>query len=145
MLPDNAEMLNMTFDPPLDITKYVITMKMLFPTVGKSQTDLDHTFDLASKKIIDVAEKYDVPQAVMRHGLFDPNYYGKPQSIVRLALASARSQERQMADDEYILKVFDNFYLKNIESVMESWDEVMTVKGVELVSLNEFDRQVFSS
>ena len=146
LLPDSAEMLAMHFDPPLEVTKYIITMQMLFPTIGKTQTDLDKTLEYASQKIVNMAEKYDLPQAVRRHGLFDPNYYGKPQSILRLALASARSQGKQTTDDEWVMKVFDQFYLKNMETIMEAWEDIMTSKGVELVSLKEeFDRQVLKS
>lgn len=143
LLPDSAEMLAMHFDPPLEVTKYIITMQMLFPTIGKTQTDLEKTLEYASQKIVNLAEKYDMPQTVRRYGLFDPSYYGKPQSILRLALASARSQGKQTTDDKWAMKVFDDFYLKNMETIMETWEEVMTSKGVELVSLKEeFDRQV---
>lgn len=143
ILPDNAEMLPMHFDPPLEITKYVITMQMMFPTIGKTQTDLGKTLDFASQKIVNLAEKYDLPQAVRRYGLFDPSYYGKPQSILRLALASARSQGKQTTDNEWITKVFEEFYLKNLENTLETWGDIMTPKGVELVSIkSEFDRQV---
>jgi hypothetical protein len=142
LLPDNAEMLKMSFDPPLEVTKYIITMQMMFPTVGKRRADLDETLELASKKIVDIGEKYQLPQAVKRHGLFDPNYYGKPQSILRLALASARSQAKQTMNNEWIMKVFDEIYLKNVVTIMDAWEDIMTSKGVELVSLDEFDRQV---
>lgn len=143
ILPDNAEMLPMHFDPPLEVTKYVITMQMTFPTIGKTQADLNKTLDLAGQKIVKLAEKYDLPQAVRRYGLFDPSYYGKPQSIVRLALASARSQGKQTANNEWITKVFDEFYLKNMESTLETWEDIMTSKGVEMVSIEStFDRQV---
>jgi hypothetical protein len=143
ILPDSAEMVPMHFDPPLEVTKYVITMQMMFPTIGKTQADLNKTLDFASQKIVNLAEKYDLPQAVRRYGLFDPSYYGKPQSILRLALASARSQEKHTADNEWITKVFDEFYLKNMESTLETWEDIMTSKGVEMVSIeSEFDRQV---
>lgn len=143
LLPDNVEMLRMSyFDPPLEVTKYLITMKMLFPTIGNVQADIDPILDSASKKIVDTAESYDMPQAVRKHGLFDPNYYGKPQSVLRLALASARSEEKLGVNKDYVLKTFDDFYLKNLETVLDSWEDVMSSKGIELVSLNEFDRQV---
>jgi hypothetical protein len=143
ILPDNAEMLPMHFDPPLEVTKYVITMQMTFPTIGKTQADLNRTLDFAGQKIVNLAEKYDLPQAVRRYGLFDPSYYGKPQSILRLALASARSQGKHTADNEWITKVFDEFYLKNMESTLETWEDIMTPKGVEMVTIkSEFDRQV---
>ncbi len=142
LLPDSTEMLKINNDTPLEAIKYLITMKMLFPTVGKTQTDLETTLERASQKLIKTAERFDIPQAVRRHGLFDSNFYGKPQSIVRLALASARSQQRLTADNDYISHVFESYYLKNTEMIMESWDELMTPKGVEIISLNEFDRQV---
>ena len=143
LLLDSAEMLAMHFDPPLEVTKYIITMQMLFPTIGKTQTDIDKILEYTSQKILNLAEKYDLPQTVRRHGLFDPSYYGKPQSILRLALASARAQEKQIADEKWAMDAFNAFYLKNMETIMETWDEVMTSKGVEMVSLKkEFDRQV---
>lgn len=142
LLPDNAEMLKMNFDPPLEVTKYIITMQMLFPTLGKTQTDIDGMLSKASKKIVDIAEKYDIPQTVRKHGLFDPSYYGKPQSILRLGLASARSEEKQSTNEEELMRLFNNIYLKNMETIMEAWDDIFTTKGVEIVSLDEFDRQL---
>ena len=143
LLPDNAEMLPMHFDPPLEVTKYIITMQMMFPTVGKTQTDLDKTLDFAGQRIVNLAEKYELPGAVRRYGLFDPSYYGKPQSILRLALAAARSQGKDTTDNEWITRIFDEYYLKNIENIMEAWEDIMTCKGVELVSIKrEFDKQV---
>ena len=142
LLPDSAEMLAMRFDPPLEVTKYIITMQMLFPAIGKTQTDLDKTLEHASQKVVNLATEYDLPQAVQRHGLFDSNYYGKPQSILRLALASARSQGMQNADDDWVMKVFESFYLKNMKNILDTWEDIVTPKGVEMVSLKEFDRQV---
>ncbi len=142
LLPDSAEMLKMSFDPPLEITKYILTMQMMTPTVGKVQTDFNDTLEKVGQKIVNFAERYDMPEAVKRHGLFDPNYYGKPQSILRLGLATARSQEKKSVDNELVMKAFDDYFQKNIESIMEAWPEIMTSKGVELISLREFDRQV---
>ena len=142
LLPDNVEMLRGNFDPPLEITKYVITMQMLFPTLGKTQADLDLILAKTSNSLIDLAEKYDIPQTVRRHGLFDPSYYGKPQSIVRLGLASARSKVKQNTTNEELMRLFNTLYLKNMESIMDTWDDLFTRKGVEMVSLNQFDRQL---
>jgi hypothetical protein len=142
LLPDNVEMIKMNFDPPLEVTKYIITMQMLHPTLGKNQTDIDDMLAIASNSIIDIAEKYDIPQTVRRHGLFDPSYYGKPQSILRLGLASARSEERQSTDNEELMRLFNSVYMKNMETVMEAWDDIFTKKGIELVSLDEYDRQL---
>ena len=143
ILENSAEMHPMHFDPPLEVTKYIITMQMLFPTVGKTQKDLTNTLEKASQKIIGVAEKYDLPHEVQRYGIFDANYYGKPQSSLRLALSSARSQQISTVDDDLVFKTIENYYVKNIEAVYEAWGDLFTRKGVEMVSLNEFDRQVF--
>jgi len=143
ILPDEVEMLRMHFDPPLEVTKYVVTMQMMFPTIGKTQEDLNNTLEKASQKVLDIAEKYDVPQEVQQHGLFDANYYGKPQSMLRLALSSARSQQIQTVDNNLVFKAFEAFYVKNIETVFDAWADMFTAKGVEMASLNEDDRQVF--
>ncbi|MDR0470817.1 MAG: hypothetical protein LBH79_03680 [Nitrososphaerota archaeon] len=142
ILERSAEMHPMRFDPPLDVTKYILTMQMLFPTIGKTQADLNTTLEKASQKIINVAEKYDLPKEVQRHGLFDANYYGKPQSSLRLALSSARSQQITTVDDTLVFKAIEDFYVKNIENVFEAWEDLFTPGGVEMVSLSEFDRQV---
>ncbi|MCL2360003.1 hypothetical protein [Candidatus Bathycorpusculum sp.] len=142
ILQNSAEMRPMRFDPPLDVTKYIVTMQMLFPTVGKTQEDLNNTLEKASQKILNIAEKYDLPQEVQRHGIFDANYYGKPQSSLRLALSSARSQQIPTVDDNLVYKAIEDFYVKNIENIFEAWDDLFTSKGIELVSLSEFDRQV---
>lgn len=143
LLPDNAEMLRMNVDPPLEVTKYLITMQMMFPTIGKTKMDLTTSVECASQRIVDLVEKYDLPPLVQRHALFDPNYYGKPQSILRLALASARSSGKHTVDNGWITQVFDNYFLKNVEILMEEWPDFMTSKGVELASIKEeFDRQV---
>ncbi len=142
LLANSAEMRKMYFDPPLEVTKYIVTMQMLTPTIGKTQDDIDNTLEQTSQKIISIAEKFDMPQEVQQHHIFDANYYGKPQSTLRLALASARSQEIDSVDNQMVSKAFDNFYLKNLEEIFEAWDDLFTTKGVELASLNEFDRSV---
>ena len=142
LLPDNVEMLKMNFDPPLEVTKYIITMQMLHPTLGKTQADFEEMLSITSSNIIEIAEKYDIPQTVRSHGLFDPSYYGKPQSILRLGLASARTEEKQSTDNEELIRLFHSVFMKNMETVMEAWDEVFTKKGVEIASLDEFDRQL---
>jgi hypothetical protein len=118
------------------------TMKMLFPTIGKTQSDIEVALDKTSQKLVEMAEKYDLPSEVQQHGLFDPNYYGKPQSILRLALASARSQESTSIDDKEVLKVFETFYLKNLNNITEAWEDLFNRKGVEVASLNEYDRTI---
>ena len=143
ILPDSVEMHRMNFDPSLEVTKYIVTMQMLFPTIGKTQEDLNCTLEKASQKVLNIAEKYDLPQEVQQHGLFDANYYGKPQSMLRLALSSARSKQIPIVDNDLVFKSFEDFYVKNIETVFEAWDDMFTTKGVEVVSLNEDDRQIF--
>jgi hypothetical protein len=142
ILPDEVEMRRMHFEPPLEVTKYIVTMQMLFPTIGNTLEDLNSTLEKAGQKVLDIAEKYDVPQAVRQHGLFDANYYGRPQSMLRLALSSARSQQIQTVDNDLVSKAFEDFYAKNFETIFEAWEDMFTVKGVEMVSLNEADRQI---
>jgi hypothetical protein len=142
LLPDSAEMMKVSADPPLDVIKYIITMQMRHPTLGRTEDDLDKMLAIISNSVIEVAEKYDIPQTVRRHGLFDPNYYGKPQSILRLGLATARADGKQMTDTEELTKLFYSFFMKNMEAVMESWDDLFTVKGVEMASLDESDRRI---
>lgn len=139
----NVEKRKMNVDPPFEVAKYVITSKMTYPTVGNSRTDIEQVLGETSLKIIKLAEKFDVPHLVRRHAVFDPNYYGKPQSILRVALALARAQNKDKIDLEFVSRAFENYYLKNMEIVFESWEDIFTSKGVEIVSLkHELDRYV---
>jgi hypothetical protein len=143
LLPNNVEMRSMNLDPSPEITKYIVTMQTLFPKIGETQKDFEKTLDDASQRIVNLAKKYDLPQSVQKHGLFDPSFYGKPQSILRLAMASARAQEKKSIDEKWVMKVFDEYYLKNMESVMEVWQDIVTPKGIEMLSLKEeLDRQL---
>lgn len=139
----NVEERKINVDPPFEVVKYVVTSKMRYPTVGNSQTDIERVLGETSLKIIKLGEEFDVPHLVRRHALFDPNYYGKPQSILRVALALARAQDKDKIDLEFVIRAFENYCLKNMEIVFESWEDLLTSKGVEIVSLkHELDRYV---
>jgi hypothetical protein len=144
ILPSSAEKRKINVDPPPELIKYIITSKMLYPTIGDSQKDIYQVLEEASSSVIKLTEKFDVPHLVRRHALFDPNYYGKPQSILRVALASARAESRDKIDLEMVKKAFENYILKNIELILDSWEDLTTSKGVELISIkNELDKQIF--
>lgn len=143
LLSSSTEKRPVNIDPPLEITKYIITSQMLYPMIGNTQEDFMKVLDEVSSKVIEIAKRYDVPYLVRRHGLFDSNYYGKPQSILRLALASARANGKNTIDTSWVMKAFDDYCLPNIESNFDSWPEIFTSKGIEIVSLKEeLDRQV---
>jgi hypothetical protein len=143
ILPSTAEKRSINMDPPLEVTKYIVTMQMFHPTVGETQRDFEKVLDEASSKVVELAMKYDVPYLVKKHAILDPQYYGKPQSILRIALASARAHEKSVIDSSWVLKVFNDYCVKNMDLLFEAWPEFFTSKGVEIVSLkNELDRQV---
>jgi hypothetical protein len=143
LLLPNAEMRKINVDPPLEVTKYLITAQMLCPTVGRREEDFTRVLTEASSKIVEVAKSYDLTSEVRRHGIFDPNSYGKPQSILRLALASARTSSQVEIDSTSTMKAFDDIYLKNFKIIYEEWPNLFTSKGIEMASLkNELDRQI---
>lgn len=143
ILPSSTEKRPLKIDPPFEITKYIITSHLWHPTIGESQEDINVILEEASSKLIRLAENFDVPHLIRRYALFDPNYYGKPQSILRIALASARAQCKDKIDSNWVMQVFYNYYLENMKTIFESWEDLITSKGVELVSItNELDRQL---
>jgi len=143
LLPSSAEERSINLDPPPEVTKYIIDAQMNFPTIGTTQVDLEKELESVSSKIVELAAKYNVPSLVQRHGLFDSSYYGRPQSIMRLALASARAYGKQSIDDQWVKKAFNEYYLKNIKTIFDSWPDVFTSKGVEIVTLKEnLDKQI---
>jgi hypothetical protein len=143
LLLSNAEMRKINVDPPLEVTKYLITTQMFCPTVGRTEEDFMRVLNEASSKIVEVAKSYDLASEVRRHGIFDPNSYGKPQSILRLALASARTSSQIEIDHNSTIKAFDDYYLENFKIVYEEWPNLFTSKGIEMVSLkSELERQI---
>ena len=143
ILLSSAEKRNTNVDPPLEVTKYLITTQMLYPTVGKREEDFMNILNEASSKIVEVAKSYDLTPEVRRHGIFDPNSYGKPQSVLRLALASARASSQIEIDNASTMKVFNDYYLENFKIVYEEWPNLFTSKGIEMATLkNELDRQI---
>lgn len=142
-LPSNTEKRRINMDPPMDITKYIISAQMLNPTLGKTHEDLTRVLDETGGKLIALAESYDAPHLVTRNALFDPNYYGKPQSVLRIALARARAHEKNVIDASWVMETFDDYYLPNFESNLEAWPDLVTSKGVELASLKtNLERQL---
>jgi hypothetical protein len=143
LLPPSAEKRRINIDPPLEVTKYIVTTHLFYPTIGETQDDFMKVLDEASSKIIQLAKKKDVPHLVRRHSLFDPNYYGKPQSMLRIALAFARVHGKNAIDTSWTMKAVDDFYVKNMELITEAWPDYFTSKGVETASLkSELDKQV---
>jgi hypothetical protein len=97
----------------------------------------------ASSRIVEVAKSYDLTPEVRRHGIFDPNSYGKPQSILRLALAGARASSRTEVDNTSAMKAFNDYYLENFKILYEEWPNLFTSKGIEIATLkNELDKQI---
>lgn len=143
LLLSSAEMRKINVDPPLEVTKYLITAQMLCPAVGRTEEDFMKVLNDASSKIVEVAKSYDLTSEVRRHGIFDPNAYGKPQSILRLALASARASSQIGIDNDSAMKAFNDYYLKNFKIIYEEWPNLFTSKGIEMASLkSELDRQI---
>jgi hypothetical protein len=142
ILPDSLEQLSVNSDPSPDIIKYIMTQQLFCPTIGNTKDDFYHLLGNAAKKLLDLADSYDIPQAVRSHAVFDPNYYGKPQAILRIASSAARAFNESKVDENWVSKVFEGDCLKNYESILD-WQEYVTVKGVETISIvNEFDRKV---
>jgi hypothetical protein len=131
-------------DPPLEIIKYIATQQMFAPKAGNTKEDFAKLMATASEQLIKTAESYDIPDAAKSHGLFDPNYYGKPQSILRIALSAARALNQKEISDKWISESFERYCLKNYMTILEDLPDIVTRKGVEMVTLErEIDRQIF--
>jgi hypothetical protein len=142
LLPFGVEKRRANVDPPPEITRYIVATHMTSVTAGKTQQELVSSMDLTREKLLDFAKKVDVPHLVARYGLFDLDFYGKPLSIARIALASARAEGKSMISTDDVVKTFDGIIAKNFECIFDSWPQLFTTKGVEIASLTTLEQEI---
>ena len=142
LLPFSAEKRRVNVDPPPEITRYIIATHMTPVSAGKTQQELINSMDLIRERLLHLARQADVPHLVARYGIFDLDFYGKPLSIARIALASARAEGKTMISANDVGKTFDEIIAKNLECIFDAWTQLFTPKGVEIATLTTLEQEI---
>ena len=126
ILNEEVDIAKKRIDPSLEAFKYMQIQHLITPIVL-------NTADVISKvheKVVKLQDRYGIsPQLLARFSILDASYYGKPQSILRLALANARTENKKKISDNnlnYALKMFD----KNFDNTYEVWSDLFTDAGL---------------
>lgn len=128
VLNEEVDIAKKKTDPSLEAFKYMQIQHLITPIVL-------NTADVISKaheKMIKLQDRYGIsPQLLARFSILDASYYGKPQSILRLALANARTEDKKKMSDNnlnYALEMFD----KNFDNTYEVWSDLFTEAGLSI-------------
>jgi hypothetical protein len=146
ILNEEVDIAKKKTDPSLEAFKYMQIQHLITPIVL-------NTADVISKaheKTVKLQDRYDIsPQLLARFSILDASYYGKPQSILRLALANARTEDKKKMSDNnlnYALEMFD----KNFDHTYEVWSDLFTEAGLSthariLLRLSPDERKIIKT
>lgn len=142
-LNEEVDIAKRSVDPSLEAFKYMQIQHLIAPIILNTTEVISKIHD----KIIDLPNRYDIPpQSLARFKILDASYYGKPQSVLRLALANARAEnKKRMLDDNlaYALKMFE----ENFDYNYEVWHDlfpkaVMPIGTRLLLKLSPDERKI---
>ena len=106
-------------DPDFDAFRYMLTQHLLDPVIHNSTEAISRVQD----NLFKLQNSYDIsPTALAKFKILDVSYCGKPQSVVRLALANARGENiRDATTDQvdYAIRAFN----RNFDYIYEIWSE----------------------
>lgn len=106
-------------DADLEAFRYMLTQHLLDPVVHNSSDAISRV----QENLFKLQNSYDIsPTALAKFKILDVGYSGKPQSVVRLALANARGENaREVTTDQvdYAIRAFN----KNFNYIYEIWSE----------------------
>jgi len=120
-LNEETEVVKRRNDPSLEAFKYMQIQHFVAPVVLNATDTINHIHD----KIVNLPERYDVsPQMLARLNVLDASYYGKPQSVLRLALANARTENNERMEANHLNYALDIFE-KNFDYNYEVWQDII--------------------
>ena len=132
-LNEEADITKKRVDPSFEAFKYMQIQHLTAPIIV-------NTTELISKihdTIINLPNRYDIsPQSLARFKILDASYYGKPQSVLRLALANARAEnKKKMLDDNLncALKMFEENFDYNYEVWHDLFPKAVRSIGTRLL------------
>ena len=110
---EELERMNQYEDP--DIYNYLAYMRLTYPAIS---TNINKQLLASSQKVIDWASKQNIPADFLGMGmLFDPNYYGKPDTIQRLALSIARIHDSQ--NSQNYIPIAEKLLFTVLDSILD--------------------------
>jgi hypothetical protein len=114
-LNEEVEVTKKRADPSLEAFKYMQIQHFIAPIV----LDTPEVINKIHDTIVKLPDRYDVsPQLLARFKVLDASYYGKPQSVLRLALANTRTENREKMHENnltYALEIFEDNFDYNFE------------------------------
>lgn len=133
-------------DPSLEAFKYMHIQHFITPIISNTEDIISKVHD----KLIKLQDSYGIPQNVLaRFKILDASYYGKPQSMLRLALANARIDNRKKISNDHVNHAFKMFY-KNFDNIYEVWSDLFTtavipLRAKMLLMLSPDERKIFKT
>lgn len=122
ILNEEVEIFGKKGDPSLEAFKFMLVQHLRTPIIDNSQDIISKVFD----NITRLQERYDLsPEILGRFKILDASYYGKPQSVLRLALANARLGTRGKVTTDNLNFALERFN-KNFDNTYETWLDLYT-------------------
>ncbi|WNZ28755.1 MAG: hypothetical protein IAX21_08890 [Candidatus Bathyarchaeota archaeon] len=119
-LNEEVEYLKKRADPSLDAFKYMQIQHYIAPII----TNTSDMIDKVQETLVKLPERYDVsPQLLARFKFLDASYYGKPQSVMRLALTKTRTENLEKINDNNIKDAIQMFE-ENFDYNFELWRDM---------------------
>ncbi|MCW4022912.1 MAG: hypothetical protein ACOWW1_09460 [archaeon] len=119
-LNEEVEHLKKREDPSLDAFKYMQIQHYIAPII----TDTSNMIDKIQETLVKLQERYDVsPQLLARFKVLDASYYGKPQSVIRLALTKTRTENLEKINDNNVKDALQMFE-ENFDYNFELWRDM---------------------
>jgi hypothetical protein len=132
-LNEEVEVTKKRIDPSLEAFKYMQIQHFISPIIP----DMVKVINRIHDKIVKLPDRYDIPpQLLARFKVLDASYYGKPQSVLRLALANTRTDNREeMAETNltHALEIFEKNFDYNYERWRDMFPEAIIPIGTKLL------------
>jgi hypothetical protein len=141
ILNENADLTTARIDPNLDAFKYMLHQHLVAPEVENSVA----ITDTIQERLMQLPNHYDMSSDTLaRCKMLDASYTGRPQSILRLALAACRANNLSSVTRDYATKIYEEYFLKNFENVYQTWSEtdLFRKKGISLPDLSGDEQKI---
>ena len=141
ILNEDADLTTAKIDPSLDAFKYMLHQHLIAPEVENSVA----ITDAIQERLMQLPNRYEISSDTLaRCKMLDASYMGRPQSVLRLALAACRANNRSSVSSDYVTKIYEEYFLKNFDHVYQTWSEtdLFRKKGISLLDLSNGERKI---
>jgi len=142
-LNEDVEVIKKRVDPSLEAFKYMQIQHVINPII----LDTPEVINKIHDTIVKLPDRYDVsPQSLARFKVLDASYYGKPQSVIRLALTNTRTENQEKMQEtnlNYALKIFEDNFDYNFEIWRDIFpNEIVSLGTKLLLKLSPDERKI---